>query len=124
MSDNEGSAASAAMPDVTAIMAEGTAGGHWALDPAGSQVQFHVKHFWGAITVHGSFGQVTGEGEVGPDGSVDGQTVLDAASLSTQNKQRDKHLRSADFFDSDNHQQVVVSVLQARPAGPAGLAYE
>jgi polyisoprenoid-binding protein YceI len=46
---------------------------------------------------------------------------MDAASLSTKNRKRDEHLRSADFFDVENHPNVVVTVT-AMPAGPAALA--
>ncbi len=38
--------------DVTPLLADGTAAGNWALDPAGSRAEFRVKHFWGVITVH------------------------------------------------------------------------
>ena len=29
--------------------------GSWVLDPAGSTAEFRVRHFWGAITVRGSW---------------------------------------------------------------------
>jgi polyisoprenoid-binding protein YceI len=48
--------------DAAALLADGTVAGRWVLDPAGSRAEFHVKHFWGAVTVHGSFSQITGEG--------------------------------------------------------------
>jgi len=111
-----------AQADVAVLVADGAAAGRWVLDPAGSRAQFHVKHFWGAVTVHGSLGQITGEGEVGPDGTITGRLNIDAVSLSTKNKKRDEHLRSADFFDVKNHPQVVVTVTTAKPAGPAALA--
>ena len=47
---------------------------------------------------------------MGPDGKVTGQLVMDAASLNSKNKQRDRHLRSADFFDAADHPRVVVTV--------------
>jgi polyisoprenoid-binding protein YceI len=109
-------------PDASALLTDGVMAGRWVLDPAGSRVEFHVKHFWGAITVHGSFSQLTGEGSVGPDGTVTGRGRIDASSLGTGNKKRDEHLRSADFFDTARHPQVVVTVIAARPAGPAALA--
>ena len=105
----------------TSSLADGTAAGNWVLDPAGSLAQFAVKHFWGAITVRGTLGPITGEATVSPDGTVTGRISFDANSLDTNNKQRDKHLRSADFFHVDKHPQAVLTVTSARPAGPADL---
>ncbi len=53
------------------------AAGTWTLDPAGSTVEFHVKHFWGLITVHGHFERIEGEGTVDEAGNVSG----DCASM-------------------------------------------
>ena len=107
--------------DVTSLLADGAAAGNWVLDPAGSRAEFHVKHFWGAITVRGTFERLTGEATVGTDGTVTGQISFDARSLTTKNKQRDKHLRSADFFDVDNHPHATLTVTAADLAGPAEL---
>jgi polyisoprenoid-binding protein YceI len=107
--------------DLTSLLADGTAAGTWVLDSAGSHAGFANKHFWGAITVRGSFERMTGEAAVGPDGAVTGRISFDARSLNTKNKQRDKHLRSADFFDVDNHPDAILTVTSARPAGPAEL---
>jgi polyisoprenoid-binding protein YceI len=96
--------------DAAALLADGTVAGRWVLDPAGSRAEFHVKHFWGAVTVHGSFSQITGEGSAGPDRTVTGRVCIEASSLGTGNKKRDEHLRSADFFDAGRHPQVVVTV--------------
>jgi polyisoprenoid-binding protein YceI len=106
-------------PGVVALAGDGALAGRWRLDPSASRVEFRVPHFWHAITVRGWFDQVEGEGTVGPDGTVTGQLVLVAGSLNTKNKQRDKHLRSADFFDSDKHPRVVLTVRQAA-LGPDG----
>jgi polyisoprenoid-binding protein YceI len=122
MSDHDSGAVRAANPDVAELVSGGTAAGRWVLDPAGSSVEFAVKHFWGAITVRGSFGTITGEGTVGQDGTISGWLNLDATSLGTRNKQRDQHLRSADFFDAEHHPRVVITVTAASPAGPDTLA--
>jgi len=64
---------------------------------------------------------MAGEAAVSPDGAVTGTISFDARSLDTGHKQRDKHLRSADFFHTDEHPQAVLTVTSARPAGPDGL---
>ena len=40
-----------------------------------------------------------------------------AASIDTQNTRRDTHLRSADFFDSDNHPDISFTADDIRPSG-------
>jgi polyisoprenoid-binding protein YceI len=122
VSERRENAGTVAQASAGALLADGTAAGRWVLDPAGSRAEFHVKQFWGAITVHGSFSQITGEGSVGPDGTVTGRLSIEAASLSTGNKKRDEHLRSADFFDVEHHPHVVVTVTGATPTGPTALA--
>ena len=108
-------------PGATSQMTDGTAAGRWVLDPAGSTAEFRVRHFWGAITVRGTLGPMAGEVAVSPDGTVTGRITFDARSLDTGHKQRDKHLRSADFFHADEHPQAILSVTSARPAGPHSL---
>ena len=98
--------------------------GQWRLDPQASRAEFAVRHFWHAITVRGQFERIEGEGVVAPDGTATGRLVLDAASLNTGNKQRDKHLRSTDFFAADEHPQVVLTVTGAVPAVDGRLAAE
>jgi polyisoprenoid-binding protein YceI len=108
-------------PGATSRLADGTAAGSWVLDPAGSTAEFRVRHFWGAITVRGTLRPISGEAAVGQDGTVTGRISFDTSSLDTGHKQRDKHLRSADFFDSDEHPRAVLTVTSACKAGPDGL---
>ena len=60
--------------------------GSWTLDPSGSSAEFHVKHFWGAMTVHGRFERLAGEGRVASDGNISGRLAVDATSLTTNNR--------------------------------------
>ncbi len=110
------------MTELAGLTPDTATEGRWVLDPAGSRADFYVKHFWGAITVHGWFERLSGAGTVGPDGTVTGTLRIEAASLDTRNKARDKHLRSADFFDVEHHPSVTVTVSAATAAGPGALA--
>ncbi len=47
-----------------------------------------------------------------------GQLRIDAGSLTTKNGRRDKHLRSADFFDVEKHPVVTVRIEGLVPEGP------
>lgn len=102
---------------VAELLAGGTLAGDWTLDPARSQVRLHTRHTWGLRLLHGAFRQVSGSGTITADGAVSGVVTVAAASVDTKNRQRDKHLRSADFFDAENHPDFVFTVDSVQPAG-------
>jgi polyisoprenoid-binding protein YceI len=108
--------------DLGALLRDGRAEGRWTLEPAASRAEFWVKHFWGAMTVHGWFEQIQGEGTVTRDGRVAGRVSIRAASLQTKHAQRDRHLRSIDFFDAELHPEVLVEITEARPVAMGELA--
>ncbi|MEA2554049.1 MAG: hypothetical protein QOJ65_2225, partial [Fimbriimonadaceae bacterium] len=72
----------------------------WNIDPTHSHVQFSVRHL-GILTVRGSFDKVTGTAET-VDGKLSrAEATIDASSISTRVADRDAHLRSADFFNTE-----------------------
>jgi polyisoprenoid-binding protein YceI len=96
----------------------------WELDPAGSSVAIASKAMWGLATVRGSFGQVSGSGEVLADGTAHGRLEIGAASIDTKNGKRDTHLKSADFFDAAAHPQIVAELSRASRAGDDTVAVD
>ncbi len=92
----------------------------WKLDTAHTEVNFSAKHMM-ITNVRGKFGRVEGEislDEAEPTRSS-GQLRIAAASLSTGLDQRDRHLRSADFFDAEQHPWIIATITAIEPAGDA-----
>jgi polyisoprenoid-binding protein YceI len=81
-----------------------TAQGTWRLDPKRSSVEFHVRHFYGLITVKGHFDTYEGRLDLAAPDAV--ELTIEADRLDTGNGKRDEHLRSADFFGVDEHPYV------------------
>ena len=78
--------------------------GTWKVDPVHSNVEFQVRHL-GIATVKGRFNDFEGTLEVGPEGARAYGSAR-VASVDTGEPQRDEHLRSADFFDAENHPEI------------------
>ena len=76
----------------------------WRIDPARSSVAFHVPQFYGLSTVKGRFERYDGTLSLSRQPAI--ELTIDAASLGTNNRLRDAHLRSRDFFHIKNHPQV------------------
>lgn len=74
----------------------------WKLDPSHTSVEFSAKHMM-ITTVRGRIADVEGmiytDEEHPANSSV--EAVLKGASLDTRSDQRDQHLRSADFLDTE-----------------------
>ncbi len=76
----------------------------YTVDPVHSQVEFTVDHLM-VFKVSGSFNEYQGEIVADPvTKSLESATAeIKVASIDTREPKRDAHLRSADFFDAENH---------------------
>lgn len=90
----------------------------WTLDPSHSEIQFKVKHLM-ISNVKGEFRKVNAtmemEGTELKSGTV--RVTIDAASVFTNDENRDKHLMSADFFDVEHHPQITFTGTSWVPKG-------
>ncbi len=79
----------------------------WKLDPTHSELTFRVKHLM-ITNVKGEFRKFDATVETTGDSFSNAQVeaVIDADSIDTNNTDRDKHLRSADFFEVEKFGQI------------------
>ncbi|MCU0449867.1 MAG: YceI family protein [Bernardetiaceae bacterium] len=91
----------------------------WGIDPAHSEIQFKVKHLM-ITTVTGSFAKIGGLAQTDGDNFNNAhiEFTADIASVSTNNEQRDAHLRSADFFDAEQFPQLKFVSTNFRSSSP------
>jgi polyisoprenoid-binding protein YceI len=78
--------------------------GRWRIDPARSHVEFRARTLWGRATVKGTFERYQGSLDLHASPAI--ELRIDAASLTTRNGLRDRHLRSGDFFDIEHNPEV------------------
>ncbi|PKV75926.1 YceI family protein [Pontibacter ramchanderi] len=80
----------------------------WVVDPIHSEVQFKVKHLM-ITTVTGYFRNFNIEALTPDEAFTNVERVVftaDVNSISTNNEQRDTHLKSPDFFDVEKHNEI------------------
>jgi polyisoprenoid-binding protein YceI len=80
----------------------------WNIDKAHSSVGFSVRHMV-ISRVKGTFTDWSAELDLDPDdlSASHVEVSVNTASVDTHESARDEHLRSADFFDSVNHPQML-----------------
>ncbi len=74
----------------------------YKIDPAHSSAHFVVRHMM-ITNVRGSFASVQGTVVYDPENPADSsvEAIIDAASIKTNEEQRDAHLRSPDFLHAE-----------------------
>ena len=79
----------------------------WAIDPAHSEVAFKVKHLM-ITNVKGVFKEY--EASIYTTGNdfltAEVDFWMDPDSVDTGDEKRDAHMKSADFFDVENHKEI------------------
>lgn len=80
----------------------------WVVDPAHSEILFKVKHLM-ITNVKGEFRKfdVLVETAGNDFSTAKVKTTIDASSIFTNEEKRDGHLKSADFFDVENHKELI-----------------
>lgn len=79
----------------------------WKIDPAHSSAEFKVRHMM-ISNVKGSIMGITGEltENAGDPALSSVEATLDVSTLSTGEAQRDTHLKSADFLETEKYPAI------------------
>jgi polyisoprenoid-binding protein YceI len=89
--------------------------GTWNVDAGHSTVGFAVKHM-GIATVRGEFQEFEGTLEVAEDlARSRARGSVKVASITTNEEQRDQHLRSPDFFDAEQFPEITFESTRIEP---------
>jgi polyisoprenoid-binding protein YceI len=93
---------------MTTATETGTLTGTYDIDASHSRVAFAAKHAMVA-TVRGQFTEYTGEAFLDEENPENSRVRLEikADSVDSGNADRDKHLRTGDFFDIENHPTIL-----------------
>jgi polyisoprenoid-binding protein YceI len=101
----------------TDVQIRGYVAGTWAIDAIHSHVGFVIKHMM-VSKVRGHFAAFSGEITTAPDLRDSSVSVtIDATSIDTANLTRDDHIRSADFFEVENHPAITFVSTAVRGEG-------
>jgi len=101
------------------LLSTGADAATWKVDPDHTTVGFSVSHLF--TSVQGRFDRFEGTIEFDPAkpeaAVIRGE--IEAASINTNNEKRDRHLRSADFFDVEKHPKILFESTKVTTTGPA-----
>jgi polyisoprenoid-binding protein YceI len=91
--------------------------GTWTIDPSHSEVSFTVRHLMVA-KVRGTFEKFEGTLTIAEDPLASKvEASIDLASINTRDEQRDAHLRSPDFFETDTYPAMTFTSTSVTPDG-------
>jgi len=79
----------------------------WVIDPTHSEIGFKVKHMMFS-NVSGKFESFTAEATIEDEdfNNASFEFSADASSVNTGNADRDNHLKTGDFFGTDEHGKI------------------
>ncbi|NUN69538.1 MAG: YceI family protein [Bacteroidetes bacterium] len=96
---------------------------NWTIDVAHTNINFTVSHMV-ISEVTGTFKEFSGTVTAAKDDFSDAviSVTINAKSINTENNDRDNHLRSADFFDAENHPVLTFTSTAVKNNGGGKLA--
>jgi len=94
----------------------------WTIDPIHTTVLFGVRHLL-VTNVHGVFERVSGSVRYDPAAPETSlvRVEIPVDSVNTRAPERDRHLKSADFFDAERYPLITFQSTRVRKQGDDGL---
>ncbi len=91
--------------------------GTWQIDPVHSDVSFTIRHMM-VSKVRGNFTDFTGTIVTAESPTASTVTAsIELGSITTNNEQRDAHIKSADFFDVEQYPTMSYASTSVTPKG-------
>jgi polyisoprenoid-binding protein YceI len=90
----------------------------YTIDPAHSSAQFSIRHMM-ISNVRGGFSGITGtvDYDAANPGASSVDIVIDANTIKTLDEQRDGHLKSADFLDTEKYPTITFKSTKIEATG-------
>jgi len=95
------------------LQAEPALAGHYVIDTAHTSAMFSISHL-GYSDLNGRFNEVEGEFDLNPKGESKLEFRMKTASIDSNHKKRDDHLRSPDFFNARQYPQIIFTSTQIK----------
>jgi polyisoprenoid-binding protein YceI len=114
----------AALLAATMLVALPLAAQEFTIDPNHSSANFTVRHMM-VTNVNGRFSKLSGTlyyDEKAPEKSWV-KAVIEAATINTDNTDRDNHLRGPDFFEVEKHPQITFESKRVEKHGDSFTAF-
>jgi len=94
----------------------------WTIDASHSAAHFAVRHMM-VSTVRGDMGKITGTVTFDPAKPAAGsiEATIDVTGIDTREAGRDKHLKSADFFDVEKFPTITFKSKRIDPVAAGGF---
>ncbi|UII77686.1 YceI family protein [Flagellimonas sp. HMM57] len=88
----------------------------WKIDPNHSTINFEISYFK-VGTIKGAFDTYSGS-FTQKDNTFSGVAIsIQTASINTNQEDRDKHLRTGDFFSAEEHPEITFTSTEIRKTG-------
>lgn len=89
------------------VFSAGAYASTWEIDPAHAEAKFEIRHM-GLSNVSGTITGIKGTFDIDDKDAkkVKIEATADATTINTNNADRDKHLKNADFFDTTKYPSI------------------